>query len=51
MSGDKAFKIVSTILTIALVTVVLGSPNTNSILWEIGMTFRRMLRQAVGAYG
>lgn len=47
MNADNVFNIVSSILTIAMVTVVLGSPNTVSVIRTAGRTFTRTLRTAM----
>lgn len=47
MSADKIFNVVASILTIALVTVVLGSPNTVAIIRQAGRTFTDALQTAM----
>lgn len=49
MTGDKVFNLLGSLLTIATITVILSSERFTAILWEIGLTFRRMLREAMGA--
>lgn len=49
MNLNSITNIVSSILTIALVTVVLGSPNTAKVIRQAGATFTGALRTAMGA--
>lgn len=47
MNADSLFNIVGSILTIALVTVVLGSENTVAVIRQAGATFTNALRTAM----
>lgn len=47
MNADRIFNIVASMLTIAMVTVVLGSPNTVAIIRQAGRTFTEALRTAM----
>lgn len=47
MNADRIFNIMASILTIAMVTVILGSPNTANIIRQAGRTFTSALRTAM----
>lgn len=47
MDANGLFNIIGSILTIALVTVVLGSDNTVAVLRQAGATFTGALRTAM----
>jgi len=47
MNADRIFNILASLLTIAMVTVILGSPNTATIIRQAGRTFTNALRTAM----
>lgn len=48
MNLDSILNIFSAIVTVALVTTILASPNTASVLRAVGETFANSLRAAMG---
>lgn len=47
MNPDRIFNLFASVLTIAMITVILGSPNTAQILRTAGETFTGLLRTAM----
>lgn len=48
MKANSIIDIAAAIVTIALVTVIVGSPNTSTIIGAIGNTFSGSIRAASG---
>lgn len=48
MNGDKVFSVLSSIVTVALVTVLVTKPNTSAVIGALGKAFSGSLRTAMG---
>lgn len=51
MSADNIFNVLASIMTIALVTVILGSPNTARVIRAAGSSFTTALQTAMTPRG
>lgn len=47
MNMDNVFNLLGSMLTIATITVILGSPNTVTVIRQAGRTFTRTMRTAM----
>jgi hypothetical protein len=45
---DRVFNILGSIVTVAMVTVIVSSPNTSKIIREFGSSFSGAVRSAMG---
>jgi uncharacterized membrane protein len=50
MQFGRIFDIAAAIVTVALVTVIVSSPNTSSVITAFGNSFSNSLKAAMGAY-
>lgn len=48
MNGDRLFNVIGMVLTIALVTTVVGHPRTAEVVRSIGVQGRGLLETAMG---
>ena len=48
MNADKAFSVLSSIVTVALVTVLVTKPNTAQVINALGGSFSGVVRTAMG---
>jgi hypothetical protein len=48
MNTDKIFNILGAIVTVAMVSVIVSSPNTGKIIREFGSSFSGAVRSAMG---
>jgi len=48
VNADRLFNILGGIVTVAMVTVIVTSPNTRGIIRALGSTFTSSLRAAMG---
>jgi hypothetical protein len=48
VNADKAFNVIGSIVTVAMVTVVVSSPGTANVIRAFGEAFSGSLRAAMG---
>lgn len=49
MNADKMFNVLGAIVTVAMVSVVVGSPHTSAVITAFGNAFSKSLTAAGGA--
>lgn len=51
MSANDIFDILSAIVTVAMVTVIVSSPQTSEVIRALGTAFAESVSAAMGQYG